>query len=633
MTAISGLVGPHPSDQLASHCSRILDGLQPYGRGIPVVKTAQGAAFGIALYDLLPEDSQERPPLVSNDRFLLVADVRLDNREALAADAGLRERLSQATDAEILLAAWSRAGDRCLDKLVGDFAIAVFDKRDHTLVLARDATGQRPLFYAASTDSVAFASMPSGLLSDPEFNRGWDMRRTASLLELIRMNEPETYFAGVSRVLPGEVVTFSRGRPSRRFHWNPLGAEAVAMSFEEAIEEYRHVLTSAVRCRLRRRSGFDAAHLSSGYDSSSIAATAAIAEGPGQVLAYTAVPSGDFLGSIPSNRVGDESAVAAITASRYGLKHRIVHSTDFTLDYLRRQARLYQEPLRNIINSLWADEIRKVAAGDDATVLLNGMGGNMTLNAGGPYYLSEWLRQRGFGEWWRQAKAVARREDKRWRSTIFTSFAPSLPRSLWWTIWRLFRRRQALPLTFVRREWKLSAAELPERGFGQASRSTAEDRVNFARTMDPGVHHKGGLADSGVWELEPLTDRRAVEFGIALTPEQLIRDGEFRPVARAALRDLLPREVLDARRGVQSADWEEHFTRRGSFEILEEIATSNTARSLLDLDAIRRAIETWPPRGRAEEHEVTTYTIQLPIALTTGIFLKETEEGWRRSRG
>jgi asparagine synthase (glutamine-hydrolysing) len=403
------------------------------------------------------------------------------------------------------------------------------------------------------------------------------------------------------------------------------------MSLGEAVEEYRHVLSAVVECRLRRRSGLAAVHLSAGYDSSSIAATAATLAGSAAIAAYTAAPSPGYSVPAPAGRLADESPIAAMTAARYAIRHTVVHSTDFTLDYLRRQARLYQEPLRNSINGLWTDEIRQLAGRSGASVLLNGMGGNMTLNSGGTFFLPEWLRQRGFVQWWRQAKTAARRDDNRWRGVLFSSFAPWLPTSAWWVLWRVARPYHASSMPFLQDEWSLTSATLRNRGFGQPSRSTAEDLVEFARGVDPGAIHKGGLADSGVWELEPLADRRAVEFGIALSPEQLICDGEYSPVARQALTDLLPPEVVDRReRGLQSADWPCHFKQRECFEILEEIESCGTARSLFDLQAMRSAIQNWPEPREVGSQVYSTYAGQLPLALAAGVFLKETEEGWTR---
>ena len=589
-----------------------------------------GAAIGVALFEQLPEDSPDSLPLVFNDRFLLAADVRLDNRAEMIPDE-TPARLRTLTDAQILLEAWSRHGESALDRIIGDYAIAVFDKMQRTLTLARDETGQRPLFYAQSGDALAFASMPSGLLNDPSLNRGWNLRRLAEVLQDYELNGPDTYFEGVSRLLPGEVVRFAEGKTRKRIYWDPL-SKLRSLPFTDAVEEYRHLLDEAVKCRMRRKSGRVALHLSSGYDSSAIAASAVTLEPRDQLLAFTAAPTPDFAGEVMRGRHADESRIAAITARKLGLEHRVVHSAELTLDYLRREALMYQEPVRNIVNWLWGSQIQEQARADGATVLLNGMLGNVTLNSGGPVYLSEWLGQKGVRAWWPQAKA-ARHGPVRWRGILFASFAPFLPFRLWWLISSVFKRLETGTSPFVRNEWALSPEERSHRAFGQPNRSSAEDRLLFIRGIDPGIFYKGALADRGLVEAEPLADRRIIEFSLGMTPDQLILDGESRPVAKAALKDRLPKEVLwPEARGLQGADWEHHVRQANAQAILEEVQSNATARELFDLDSMRAAIANWPTNGSADAEAWLRYVSQLPVALSTGVFLKETEERWRRTR-
>jgi asparagine synthase (glutamine-hydrolysing) len=630
MTALAGYVASrHPKSSLESHCRVILDGQRDYSSCEPAVESVPGAAIAVALFEQLPEDSPDSLPLVANGRFLLAADVRLDNRAEMLPDE-TPARLATLTDAQILLEAWSRHGESALDRIVGDYALAVFDKAQRTLTLARDETGQRPLFYAQSGEALAFASMPSGLLGDPSINRGWNLRRLADLLQSYELDSPDTYFAGVSRLLPGEVVRFADGRIQKRLYWNPL-SNLRSLSFPDAVDEYRHLLDEAVKCRLRRRSGRVALHLSAGYDSSAIASSAAALEPKNQLLAFTAAPTPDFAGEVMRGRHADESKIAAITARKLGLEHRIVHSAELTLDYLRREALIYQEPVRNVVNALWEGEIEARARAEGATVLLNGMLGNVTLNAGGPVYLSEWVRQRGIRQWWPQAKA-ARRGHARWRGVLFASFAPFLPFQAWWVLTKFFKQAENSREPFLRGEWALSPAQFSHRAFGQPNRSSAIDRLSFIRAIDPGIFYKGALADSGLTQAEPLADRRIIEFSLGLTPDQLIHDGEPRPVAKAALKDRLPTEVLYPQlRGVQAADWEHHFTPAHANAILEEIESCATARQLLDVKAIRSAIANWPSNGGGDAAAVLQYVSQLPIALSTGVFLKETEGRWMRA--
>ncbi len=76
----------------------------------------------------------------------LVADIRLDNREELAAELGLsRQRTAVMADSDMLLAAWQRWREQCVDHLSGAFSFAVWNQQEQHLFLARDHTGERPL--------------------------------------------------------------------------------------------------------------------------------------------------------------------------------------------------------------------------------------------------------------------------------------------------------------------------------------------------------------------------------------------------------------------------------------------------------------------------------------------------------
>lgn len=631
MTALAGVVAQRPTRHLKTQCNQILAGQVEYWSCDPVTVTASGAAFGVGLFAVLPEDSPDRPPTASNRRFLLAADLRLDNREEIAAAAGLRGPLSLLSDAELLLEAWTRWGESSLDRLVGDFAFAIFDSMERTVTLARDHTGQRPLFYARSGDLAAFSSMPSGLLQLPELRRGWGMSRLAGSVKGIFAGEAATAFAGISRVLPGEVVRFSGESMSRRMYWDPLSTEASGLTFDEAVEKYRHLLDEAVRCRLKRSSGPVATQLSSGYDSSAVTATAAMVEcGAEELVAFTAAPLDAFSGAVPRGRAADETALAAMTAGRYGLDHRIVHGGHFTLDYVRHQALLYQEPTRNLLNGLWASEILRGAAGLSARICLNGTVGNLTLNAGGLYILTDWLRQGRIGEWFKQASALEQRGNARWRGILFNSFAPWLPRMIRDSLWdRFVSIPDAMRTSFLRDRW-LGARAGKGAIDGRPPANSAAYRIQLLANVDPGPNSKGALAESGIAELAPLADRRVVEFSLGLAPEHLLNRGEKRPVARAALSDRLPQEVLDAPlRGIQSADWQLHFRPAEAMAIIEEIETSDTVCALLDLRRMRAAVANWPDPDNNDYDVLITVSNMLPAALGAGIFVKEFESRFR----
>ena len=160
MTAIAGWIGSSP-DTSQRNIQALLDGLSIYGTAAPQFNTLGPAAFGRSLTPTLPEDDPREPPLIGGGKVMLAADVRIDNRSELIARLGTdAARAAAQSDSALLLEAWLKWGEQCLDHIVGDFALAIWDDERRQLIMARDATGQRPLFFA-TTDTASVAS-PEG---------------------------------------------------------------------------------------------------------------------------------------------------------------------------------------------------------------------------------------------------------------------------------------------------------------------------------------------------------------------------------------------------------------------------------------------------------------------------------------
>src|SRR6188768_1892928 len=129
MTALAGCWNyggqPHPADS----CKRMLAAQAIYGPDDERQWSDGALAMGRGLFRVLPEDIHDRQPLHgAGGRLTLVADVRLDNRADLAAALDLpAERARGLCDAAILLACLERWGEGALDRLVGDFAFALWD--------------------------------------------------------------------------------------------------------------------------------------------------------------------------------------------------------------------------------------------------------------------------------------------------------------------------------------------------------------------------------------------------------------------------------------------------------------------------------------------------------------------------
>ena len=138
MTAIAGIWSLNGGIPTASSCHEMLQALSIYGPDHRVQHDEVSFSMGLCLLRLLPEDCFDRQPLSADGVTALIADVRLDNREELARALGLSaERLATMADSEVLLLAWLRWREGCVDHLSGAFSFAAWNHQEQHLFLAR----------------------------------------------------------------------------------------------------------------------------------------------------------------------------------------------------------------------------------------------------------------------------------------------------------------------------------------------------------------------------------------------------------------------------------------------------------------------------------------------------------------
>lgn len=596
---------------------------QRYSSAAADFLSSSGVCVGAAAGAIFRGDRPSLPVAVEDERFVLAADIQIDNRAEIADELRIDSRdLSGLSDSALLLLLWNKRDDGALDRLVGDFAIAVWDRNLRRLVLARDPSGQRPLFTSLSSKRLAFASMPGGLVAHPNIALGFDRSGFAAKLK-DDLGQRSTYFTGVERLPPGHCAIYSHGRLDVRRWWNP-SFDRLEIGIDEAVDRYRSLLDQAVRARTGYDQQIVAAQLSAGWDSSAVTATASrVADRP--VVAFTSAPPKGFAGPVPRGSMADESGIAAATAKYCGIDHHVLRRSPLTLEFLERQAMDFQEPSRNLINAVWDQAIQKKTAELGGKVLLNGLLGNLTLHFGGLPVLRLWLGGGHAATWLDQARAAASRGDVRWRGILFNSFDPVLPAVLSRSLRRIGLGTDRWTGWFLNEDLRAQRrASLDDR----AAWDPTVDRVKLITNLDHGMLGKGALASTGVLPSDPLSDRRIMEFSLRLPPEMMLDNGIYRPLARRALADRLPVEMFDSPlRGVQSADWQTRFPRSEALRILDAIDGDPSVPEFLDVKRIKSCIERWPSTDAEVLNGWELYGRMLPIALATGVFIKAFQSG------
>ena len=633
MSAISAVwvKTDEPSSRLL-HQS-MLSALEPYGRDRKCFWDDRRIAIGANLFNSFPEDQFDQQPLWSQDRSVcLVADVRLDNRADLARQLGLvhPEALS---DSAFLLEAWLRWGESCLDYLIGAFAFAVWIPARQQLFAARDHSGERPLFYHHSESLFALASMPQGLLVLPGVYGGFQQSRVVEWLASLPYQRGETFFAGIDRVPPGHFLRVTPHACECRQYWHPANARPTRFKRdEEYAEALVEILDAATEARLRSTHPLGS-FLSAGLDSSSVTASAArlLAARGERLTAFTSVPRPDFNGLAPSGYLPSEGDLAAEVARQYAnIEHVLVDSRGRDLlSSMKTWTDAWDQPLPNLVNSLWMGAIFDQARQRGIGVLLSGDNGNCTISwtnwsiLGDLFLRGRWLKLAHSIYGLRGHGAISFKTAVRFSTR---SLVPQrLTRSL-----LAKENLDALYKPLINPEWE-TQFNLAERFFDTiygGSSNPMDEHSKFFEHIDIGGLNAATLAVTGIEVRDPTADKRILDFCFSIPPDQFLAEGRSRSLIRRAMKGRLPDSVrLETKRGLQSADWylpvrEALPAMRDELALIEE---SPAAREVLDLPRIHTLLDTFPASGYEQPRVRVAWHSALTYAISMGYFLRSHE--------
>jgi asparagine synthase (glutamine-hydrolysing) len=299
---------------------------------------------------------------------VVVCNGEIDNHRELRRWLAARGRpVALATDVAVIPGLYLELGEACVERLVGAFALALWDARAGRLLLARDRAGERPLFYSAGAAAVHFATEVSALAAGPA-RLTPDGDALAGYLRCGYFAAPDTPFAEIRKVAPAEVVVFEGGRVTRRRYWR--WTITTAAKRRPSLDSFDGVFREAVR----RQADTDVepgVFLSGGLDSSLVAAVATRLSPGRRLPAYTlrfAEPS------------YDEGRSAERVARHLGLQLTSVAVTPDTLPAeLAALIRVVGEPLADpawiptaLLARRAAKEVKLALVGEGADELFGG---------------------------------------------------------------------------------------------------------------------------------------------------------------------------------------------------------------------------------------------------------------------
>lgn len=252
----------------ADYIEKVSATLAPYGPDSNESYSEGGVGILYRAFHTTKESRREKQPHISLSGAVLTWDGRLDNRTELINE--LRDFLTvNSTDVAMVAAAYEKWGVKCLRKLIGDWALSIWNPGERSVLLAKDHIGTRHLYYSFDKDQVAWSTILDPLVRfagktfalNEEYVAGW-----LSMFPAVHL----TPCAGIHSVPPSFFVLLRPGKRTLSKYWDFDSSQKIRYRTDAEYEEhFRTVFAKAVQCKIRSDRPV-LAELSGGRDSSSI---------------------------------------------------------------------------------------------------------------------------------------------------------------------------------------------------------------------------------------------------------------------------------------------------------------------------------------------------------------------------
>lgn len=342
-----------------------------------------GVGLGHRRLSVIDLSEAGRQPMSSDDGMVhIVYNGEMYNfKEVRKILEGCSHSFSTETDTEVILKAYLEWGIDCLNRFVGMFAFALWDKRSRLLFLARDRLGIKPLYYHFDRGRFLFASELKAMMAFKVFQRNIDPDSIPLFLHYQYIPAPRTIFKNTYKLLPGYCLVYDGQDLETYAFWNlpHRGEEGGAFKSkeEDVIDELDHLLTRAVSDRLVSDVPLGAL-LSGGIDSSMVVAL---------MQKVNPVPVRTFSIGFREPEY-NEAPWAFEVANHLGTEHTEFYVTPKdAMDVIPRLPEIYDEPFAD--SSAIPTYLVSSLARSQVTVALSGDGGDEQFSG----YVRYWTTQ------------------------------------------------------------------------------------------------------------------------------------------------------------------------------------------------------------------------------------------------
>lgn len=529
-------------------------------------EASDGVGLGHRRLSIIDLSSAGRQPMESDDGKLnIVYNGEVYNFREIRKELRLDGYSFRSdTDTEVVLKAYQHWGRECLDKFVGMFALAIWDRGEKTLFLARDRMGIKPLYYYHNGDTFLFASELKALMTFKAFPKEIDPDSIPLFLHYQYIPAPKTVFADTYKLSPGHFLTFDGKTIRTEPYWNipkrSSDENNTKVNEKECLKRLDDLLTTAVSDRLISDVPLGAL-LSGGIDSSIVVAL---------MQKVNRSPVRTF--SIGFNEPGyNEAPWASKVAEHLGTDHNELYVTPKdAMDLISSLPEIYDEPFADA-SAIPTTLVCRFAR-SKLTVALSGDGGDEQFSGYVRYWSTRALSSafQGLPQTIRIAMAdFFERIPSSWIERCYHPIQPHLPQRFraanfidkWEKVLKLMRKSRIRDLyrmtvclwpeedILALVDMKLPASRFEEtfletEGWPVLSRLMRVDLKTYLPDAMLTKVDRASMANSLEVRV-PLLDHRVVEFTSKLPENLKYRNGSGKYLLKKLLAQYVPKALFE----------------------------------------------------------------------------------------
>lgn len=502
-----------------------------------------------------PESLHEKLPFWDKESELVItADARIDNRVELGEALGLIREVNDGTpDSTLILCAYKKWRESCVDHLLGDFAFVIRDERRKLFFCARDHMGIRPFNYFADHNRFVFATEAPAILKAPGVPNKINEERIADFLvePLEGIDKTSTFYRDIYRLPPAHTLVITGKKIIKNCYWTPDPDKKIVLnSDEEYVDAFNEIYTDAIDKRLRSNNDV-ASMLSGGNDSSSIVGIARELH-----LARTGKPFPVFTAVSADDPDCRETHYINVMLDQGGLSATTI-SPDELDSYAEEIGDIVERALEPFDPMIMIIAIYLLAKNSGYRVMLDGLDGDMihSLSPAYPAILIKNGKYRQAIDEMRLQKKNLYGDEISFARILYhilrAAYSPPFQQKIRRTL-SIRKLRKSFNHNIINKDFARKIhltdriARLYEHGCNGLCQSFGA--MHTAAILHPyvtvGVERYDRIAAlCGIEHRHPLLDRRLIDFMLAIPWNQKVRSGWNKYLLRSASEAVVPGEI------------------------------------------------------------------------------------------